>query len=165
LHKPQPVNHASEFRYVHVEAALAQVLSVPSEKRLAFAARIRHLRNIGIPRGLSKPGSGQKIGYHGWQVMHVLTCLLLELHGHSPASASKWVDSFIEKFEQKPDREASEYLVIMSNKGRYPNKRLRIATDDLDKVVANIGDAHALTVVTFRQLVGKMYAALVAASK
>ena len=53
---------SGDWRYGHVEAALARLHGVPEERVKAFRARIRHLRNVGIPQ-LPAAGSGRHIQY------------------------------------------------------------------------------------------------------
>lgn len=65
--------------------ALAKALEVPTHSRPAFAARLRHLRNLGVPK--EKPGSGKRQAYSDIDVNHMFVALLLESLGCSPAAA------------------------------------------------------------------------------
>jgi hypothetical protein len=49
----------------------------------AFRARLRHLRNIGVPR-LPNPGSGQPIDYSRQHALELLVALQLEKIGQTP---------------------------------------------------------------------------------
>jgi hypothetical protein len=56
----------------------------------AFRARIRHLRNIGLPPRLPQPGSGKQIPYTRNQALAILLALRLEEVGHTPETAARW---------------------------------------------------------------------------
>ena len=73
-----------ELRYGQIEQALAEILGVPSlERTRAFRARLRHLRNIGIPE-LPKPGTGQSVAYSYEHALELLVALRLESIGTAP---------------------------------------------------------------------------------
>jgi len=75
--------------YKEAEAALTVVFVVPPEKMGAFRARIRHLRNLGVP-AIPKPGSGQKVDYSRDHLIHLALALELEQAGLSPIDAAKF---------------------------------------------------------------------------
>jgi hypothetical protein len=72
-----------ELRYRHLEFALADVMQVRPKDMSAFRARLRHLRNIGVPQ-LPNPGSGQPIDYSRQQALELLVALELEKIGQAP---------------------------------------------------------------------------------
>jgi hypothetical protein len=72
-----------QLRYRHLEAALADVMEIRPKDMSAFRARLRHLRNIGVPQ-LPNPGSGQPIEYSRHQALEMLIALQLEIIGQSP---------------------------------------------------------------------------------
>lgn len=73
--------------YKHVETALADALEVKPDGMGAFRARLRHLRNLGLPK-LPMPGSGSRIGYSESQTFVMLIALELEGVGIAPRSAA-----------------------------------------------------------------------------
>ena len=73
--------------YKRVEAALADALEVKPDGMGAFRARLRHLRNLGLPK-LPTPGSGQRIGYSEDNAFVMLLALELEDVGLAPRSAA-----------------------------------------------------------------------------
>ena len=75
------------LRYKNVEAALAAVLEIKLEEMGAFRARLRHLRNLGLPK-LPTPGSGQRIAYTEKQAFTMQIALELEDLGIAPRSAA-----------------------------------------------------------------------------
>jgi hypothetical protein len=75
------------FDYATVERALAMILQIPSRDRGAFAARLRHLRNLGIPNA-NGPGSGKRLAYSRCHVGEMLIALLLESLGYLPRVAA-----------------------------------------------------------------------------
>jgi hypothetical protein len=76
-----------ELRYKHVEAALADVMQVKPKSMAAFRARLRHLRNIGVPQ-LPNPGSGRPIHYFREQALQMLIALELEKIGQAPKNVA-----------------------------------------------------------------------------
>ena len=85
-----------QFRYKHVEMALAEITHVKSKDVGAFRAKVRHLRNIGLPQ-LPSPGSGLRISYSPRQVLEVLIALELEKVGHAPKSAAPLAHSITQQ--------------------------------------------------------------------
>ena len=76
-----------QLRYNHIEAALAELTGVKPKDMGAFRGRLRHLRNIGLPR-LPNPGSGMPIAYTRPQVLEMLLALELENKvGRTPKAA------------------------------------------------------------------------------
>ncbi len=71
------------MQYKQMELALADVLGVPTERVGAFRARIRHLRDFGVP-ALPKPGTGSFIDYTAAMALELLVVLQLEAVGHAP---------------------------------------------------------------------------------
>jgi hypothetical protein len=82
------------LRYKHVEAALAEVMKVKPKAMGAFRARLRHLRNIGLPR-LPSPGSGRAIDYSRQQALAMLIAVELETVGQSPKQAARISQSMV----------------------------------------------------------------------
>ncbi len=79
--------NSGELLYGQVENILAKVIGIKSEGRSAMKARLRHLRNIGVPE-LPRPGSGQKVLYSRKQAMEMLFALGLENVGQTPRTAA-----------------------------------------------------------------------------
>jgi len=98
------------FPYGVVEAALAEVLSIEPERMKAFRARLLHLRNLGVPSVLAKPGSGRKIAYSLRQVLEMLFALVLEDGGFTPRGAKTIGPKMMRAFESKRSRRAQEGL-------------------------------------------------------
>jgi len=62
----------------------------------AFRAKLRHLRNLGVPP-IARPGSGRQVAYQQSDVYRILVALELEILGFTPktaASAALGVASF-----------------------------------------------------------------------
>ena len=79
----------ADWRYGHVEAALARLHNVPNEGLKKFRARIRHLRNAGVPE-LPQAGSGTHITYTADRVAELFVGLELLHNLWSPAGIRKW---------------------------------------------------------------------------
>jgi hypothetical protein len=72
-----------ELRYKHVESALADALGIQPGDIGAFRARLRNLRNLGLPK-LPKPGSGAHITYTRCHALEMLIAVELEQLGQAP---------------------------------------------------------------------------------
>jgi hypothetical protein len=75
------------YKYRIVEEALARTLGVQGEDLPAFRAKLRHLRNLGVPP-IDKPGSGRQIAYQQSDVCRMLVALELEILGFTPKTAA-----------------------------------------------------------------------------
>jgi hypothetical protein len=100
------------IQYKHLEGALAEVLDIKADKMPAFRARLRHLRNIGLPK-LPTPGSGQQIQYTRRQGLEMLIALELEGVGQAPKSAAALALSIV---RQSPygQHEGKDYFVAIA---------------------------------------------------
>jgi hypothetical protein len=78
-----PAIRHEDLRYKRVEEALSRTFKVPEASLGAFRARLRNLRNMGIPN-LPKSGSGTKIDYSRDQVIEILIALELSRLGIAP---------------------------------------------------------------------------------
>jgi hypothetical protein len=87
-----------ELRYKHIEGALAEVMNIKPNDMAAFRARLRHLRNSGVPR-LPNPGSGQPIDYSRRQVLELLVALELEKVGQAPKKVALTIETIAQKKE------------------------------------------------------------------
>jgi hypothetical protein len=82
------------MRYREVEAALAEVMHIGPKGMGAFRGRLRHLRNIGLPR-LPKSGSGRAIYYSPRQALEMLLALELENAGQTASKAALVAESIV----------------------------------------------------------------------
>jgi len=78
----------STLPYSAVEAVLCDVFGIGEDGFKSFRARIRHLRNIGVPRNLPQPGSGRKIQLTLDQILQLAFTLCLEQYGVTPRLAA-----------------------------------------------------------------------------
>lgn len=74
-----------QFTYPAIEKALAELFEVPAKALPAFRARIRHLRNIGIPDGYRPPGRGKAALLNLWQAKEMGIALRLQELGMAPS--------------------------------------------------------------------------------
>jgi hypothetical protein len=75
------------FQYKYVELALANAFGVEPLDLPAFRARLRHLRNLGVP-AIPRPGTGHTIAYGRSHAIQMLVALELELLGLPPKLAA-----------------------------------------------------------------------------
>lgn len=106
------------LRYKQVEAALAEVMKVKPKARGAFRARLRHLRNIGLPR-LPNPGSGRAIDYSRQQALAMLVAIELEKIGQSPMQAASIAQSMVRQSPYGQFEGEDWYLYVSEHEPRY----------------------------------------------
>lgn len=99
------------YRYRHIETALARVFNVMPEGMGAFRARLRHLRNIGVPE-LPKPGSGEQINYTRENAIEILLALELEALGVSPRHAAAHAKLHTEQASRLNDMDERKCLIV-----------------------------------------------------
>jgi hypothetical protein len=104
--------NALSFRYRQVEVALADVLNIKPAGLGAFRARLRHLRNIGLPK-LPKPGSGQPITYTWHHALEMLIALELEKVGQSPRNAANLAQSIVRTSGHFQGDDGKEVFVVV----------------------------------------------------
>ena len=85
------------MQYKQMELALADVLAVPTERLGAFRARIRYLRNSGVP-ALPKPGTGSFIDYTAAMALELLVALQLEVVGHAPKHTARMAAKIVQEW-------------------------------------------------------------------
>jgi hypothetical protein len=93
-------NRKTGLRYGEVEAILASILRVEPDGEKAFRARLRHLRNIGVPMGITEPGKGAVIRFTRTQVFEMLLCLGLQKFGVTPSEARDLVRSIMKEWDK-----------------------------------------------------------------
>jgi hypothetical protein len=71
-------------RYPEIEAAIAKVQGIRPDEASAFTARIRHLRNLGLPTDAPHPGHGRAAYYCSLDALQILIALRLHRLGVSP---------------------------------------------------------------------------------
>jgi hypothetical protein len=76
------------FPYTVVEAALCDVFGIGEDGLTNFRSKLRHLKNIGVPRDLPRPGSGKKIQLTIDQAFQLAFAICLELYGMTPKLAA-----------------------------------------------------------------------------
>jgi hypothetical protein len=99
-----------------MELALADVLGISTERLGAFRARIRHLRDSGVPV-LPKPGTGSFIDYTAAMALELLVALQLEAVGHAPKHIARMAAKIVEDYlpdERSPTASAyGDMFVIL----------------------------------------------------
>lgn len=97
-----PQKEQRNYRYKHLELALANVFDVTMAGLAAFRARIRHLRNLGVPTG-QNPGKGTAITYTRDDAILLLIALEVELFGLPPKFAASFARSNLRQIVVKAD--------------------------------------------------------------
>src|ERR1700722_14723633 len=103
---------------MEVETALANVMNVKPKDIGAFRGRLRHLRNIGLPR-LPKIGSGRAIDYSDRQPLEMLLALELEEAGQTARNAALVGDSLVRQSPRGQYRGGDCYACILKGQTGY----------------------------------------------
>lgn len=130
------------YQYGQVETAIAEVLGVKPRNFSALRARLRHMKNVGVPT-LPKPGSGQKITYSEAMAIEMLLAAALEFGGFTPrkaAMASVTIGSEL-------NDDTGTYVIVRSTEGGVAYEWMDEKLLGLASETANIFtaiNAHAL---------------------
>lgn len=73
------------LRYGEVEWLFLTIYNVSDDDEKAFRAKLRHMRNIGIPSGIGKIGRGRNIRFSKKQLLEMLFSLDMQNIGMSPS--------------------------------------------------------------------------------
>jgi hypothetical protein len=98
-----------ELKYRHLETALATVLDIKKDGTRTFRARLRYLRNIGLP-SIVGPGKGKTISYTPVHALEVLLALELQNVGQAPAAAAALAGRIVSQYD---DGDARELLALI----------------------------------------------------
>jgi hypothetical protein len=106
------------LQYGEVEKAIAEVLFITAMK--AFRARLRHLRNIGVP-ALPRPGAGHKIAFSKAMAFEMLVAVMLDRDGYPPRIVAMTVSKIaaeLDSYLPHPDDIANDtYIMIATVEG------------------------------------------------
>jgi hypothetical protein len=80
----------NSYPQARIEAAFAQVFSVPPERIKVLRGRIKHLMVIGLPN--TRPGKGARVSYDQDVILRWLLAVIFEDCGVSPLGAVKAVE-------------------------------------------------------------------------
>ena len=132
------------FSYAQVESALAELLEIPPSQLGAFAARLRHLRALNVPR-YSKPGSGKRLSYQWTHVAQMMVALLFQSLGCAPrlsAEAAWAAEKNLEAAVIRPDM-----VFALLNSSEFGFFRLDQLPELVNRVLAcaTINLSNALT--------------------
>ncbi len=106
------------MRYKNVEAALAEVMHVKPTGMGAFRGRLRHLRNIGLPR-LPKSGSGRSIDYSPRHALEMLLALELENAGQTAQKAALVAESMVRQSPYGQRDSEDCYVCVVKEEAGY----------------------------------------------
>jgi hypothetical protein len=106
------------FQYRHIEAALAALMRINRKSIKAFRAKLRHLRNIGVPR-LPSSGSGRPIEYSRRHALELMIALELEKLGQSPRTVALNAPSIVRQSPYGQHEGQDCYVVIYEDKPGY----------------------------------------------
>jgi hypothetical protein len=105
------------MQYNEFEKALVDIFGVKKKNLGAFRARLRHLRNLGMPK-VPKRGSGNTVVYKTVDVISAFVALELQALGSSPA-ISVDLAKFAGEFFNKSQPGAADIFLVVANTPNY----------------------------------------------
>jgi len=109
----------SYYRYGQIEAALVEVFNVPGSAFGAFRAKLRHLRNIGVPK-IAKVGSGKQVRYTRENAIEMLLALEFVALGIAPRYAATYAAGGTAKIFAEDSSYYDGYLFINPQPFDFP---------------------------------------------
>ena len=119
----------------------------------AFRARLRHLRNVGVPQ-LPNPGSGSPISYTHRQTLELLIALELERQGFSPKHVALLAPSIVHLSPYGQHEKADFFVALDQGKPGYSAFGLEAFHEFLEKA------PNAFLAINVSALVRELNAAL-----
>ena len=106
--------NSAGLRYGEVEVVLASIHWIPHYERKAFRAKLRHMRNTGIPEGLDEPGKGRVLRFTKEQVLEMLISLDLQAAGWAPYDTQQIVSKIVKDWKAvgAEDEDVDHYAVL-----------------------------------------------------
>ena len=101
------------MQYSEFEKQLVDIFKVRKKDLRAFQARLRHLRNLGVPN-VPKRGSGNTAVYKTIDVLTAFTALALQGLGSSPSISADVARSAVGAFSemQRPGHADDVFLIV-----------------------------------------------------
>jgi hypothetical protein len=146
-----------ELRYKHVEAALADIAGVQAKDVGSFRGRLRHLRNIGLPR-LPASGSGKHITYSRRQALEMMIAIELENIGHIAHRAAAISESVVRQSPYGQHEGKDCYVIPSPPSEERPKYTMLYGIDNVCKFMKS--SPEIVTVVNVSALIRRLDAAL-----
>jgi hypothetical protein len=102
----------STLSYANVERALMRAFDVDEGDLLSFRGKIRHLRTLGVPSDMPRPGSGKTIQLTLDQVLQMAFALCLEQYGVTPRLAADFSGPYLAASVRLSHRGVDIYAVF-----------------------------------------------------
>jgi hypothetical protein len=146
-----------ELRYKNIETALIDVAGVEPKAIGSFRARLRHLRNIGLPK-LPASGSGTHITYSRRQALEILIAVQLENIGHKPHSAAILAGSIVRQSPHGQHERRDCYVIPSAPTENRDEYKIMYGVEGVSKFMRASPDIF--TVVNVSALVRRLDMAL-----
>jgi hypothetical protein len=140
------------MQYGQFEKALVQTFAVGEANLDAFRARLRHLRNLGIPK-IPKQGSGITAIYRMEDLFSTFIALALQTLGSGPARSAQIATFSVRNFKKLKSSKQDSFLVVMhtsETREEFVGRLLKSAPTverALPTVNALGGDTYAIIVL------------------
>jgi len=117
------------MQYGQFEKALAEVFSIKESNLGAFRARLRHLRNLGVPE-IPKRGSGNTAIYKTEDLLATFVALALQTLGSTPTISAEIAKFAIQHFGKLRSQDEEIFLVVTNaSEERVPSKGKRVPSN------------------------------------
>ena len=117
------------MQYGQFEKALVEVFSIKESNLGAFRARLRHLRNLGVPE-IPKRGSGNTAIYKTEDLLATFVALALQTLGSTPTISAEIAKFAIQHFGKLRSQDEEIFLVVTNTSEKRgasnPNHRVRL---------------------------------------
>jgi hypothetical protein len=101
------------MQYSQFEKILAEIFSIKEKGLGAFRARLRHLRNLGVPN-IPKRGSGNTFVYKTSDLLTTLVALELQALGASPTVSAE-LATFARRCVELVERSEADVFLLATN--------------------------------------------------
>jgi hypothetical protein len=133
-------SNAITLRYKDAEAIIAYLVGVKANGMGSFRAKLRHLRNIGLPN-IPGPGSGQSIAYTQRHIFEMFLAVELEMAGHAPSRAAMLAQSIARRTPPKEIQDTDLYVITDARKANFLEAR---EPDALLEAIVKAGDIFVI---------------------
>jgi hypothetical protein len=99
------------MQYGQFEKALVELFSIRESNLGAFRARLRHLRNLGVPK-IPKRGSGNTAIYKTEDILATFVALALQTLGSTPMTSAEIAKFAVEYFGKLRSQDEDIFLVV-----------------------------------------------------
>jgi hypothetical protein len=147
------------MKYRQVETALVSLFEVDDTRLGAFKGRLRHLRNLAIPK-VSKAGSGTHAEYSRLNAVEMAIALELQSLGKSPRQSAELAGSWSSEIVHKmAEISMPLYLVLLPEHMDLPigeTSEITLIAEGLKELLGFIEQVPSLSVINASHLLHRL---------